>query len=555
MDPLNALHPLLLEFLDPESDPGENFDRLLGQLLELTSSGYGFIGEVLQDAEGAPYLKTHAITNLAWDEETRAFYEENAPTGLEFRNLATLFGHTLTTGEFVVAQEPRADARSGGLPHGHPPLDAYLGVPLKNGEELIGMVGMANRPGGYSQEYVDSLSSVWTTCTALVQAQRTARERKRAEEELFQARKMESVGQLAGGLAHDMNNLLVAILGNAEIVRDTMEKAELDRAHCSEGLDQVILAGRRAASLTRQLLSFSRQQVVQPHPLRLDKTLKGLYGMLRRLIREDVQLRIECAPELWSIVADEGQINQVVMNLVVNARDAMDGGGAIQVSCRNLPDEPRRVELAVEDNGAGMDAAVQEHVFEPFFTTKPSGTGIGLATVRSIVQELDGELELDSALGRGTRVSIALPAIADARERSAPTPPTPPQHERGGETILVCEDDDAVRMIICRVLQSAGYEVLPCRNPGQAVERALEKGPDLHLLLTDVIMPGLSGPQLVDRLRSVTPELRTLYVSGYAGELLERHGVSAGEVEFLAKPFSSQSLLRAVRQALASTRV
>lgn len=387
-------------------------------------------------------------------------------------------------------------------------------------------------------------------------------ERKRLEDQIRQAQKMEAIGRLAGGIAHDFNNLLTAILGYSHLV-----EAELGEGHRLRGdVEQIRKAGERAAALTRQLLAFSRKQVLVPEVLDLNVIVADTEKMLRRLIGEDIELVTRLEPALDRVKLDRSQIEQVVMNLAVNSRDAMPDGGRLTIETRNvhidapliwgdLPIEPGfYVILAVSDTGSGMDEATKSHIFEPFFTTKGQGkgTGLGLATVYGIVRQSGGHVWLYSEVGKGTTFKIYLPR-AETGEIRAPTLREVPEEQlRGTETVLLVEDDEAVRILACGLLESYGYAPIPSRNPEEAEENARDYSGPIHLLLTDVVMPGMSGSELARRVASIRPEIRVLFMSGYSDESIGRHLEQHAGRALLEKPFTPASLAHRVRAVLDS---
>jgi PAS domain S-box-containing protein len=383
-----------------------------------------------------------------------------------------------------------------------------------------------------------------------------------AREQLLQSQKLQAVGRLAGGVAHDFNNLLGVIHGHAELALRALPEPHALRGR----LDEILAAATRGASLTRQLLAFSRRQVLQPRVVDLNQVVGETASMLQRLIGEDVELAIALAPELGRVEVDPGQIAQVLVNLAVNARDAMPQGGVLTVETGNLdadaalaaahPPMPpgRYVQLRVSDTGVGMDETVLSHAFEPFFTTKPEGegTGLGLSTVYGIVSQSGGFIWIRSQPGRGTSLLISLPRLAtDADAPSAVPRPDAPR-AGGAETILVVEDQDSLRELIGEMLDDAGHTVLSARDGREALALAEARPGPIDLLLTDVIMPGMSGRELVERLLVSRPGLRALFMSGYTAEVLGRSGVAGTSVALLEKPFDRATLLRRVREALES---
>jgi CheY-like chemotaxis protein len=369
---------------------------------------------------------------------------------------------------------------------------------------------------------------------------------------------MEAVGMLAGGVAHDFNNLLTIITGYSQLILKNL--APSDPNHHSA--EQIMKAGERAASLTRQLLAFSRRQALQPKPVDLNKLVSGLSSMLRRLIGEDIDLRLEMRPELGQVNADPGQMEQVLMNLVVNARDAMPHGGTLTIetanvvldesyASRHLSIKPGPYTmLAVSDNGVGMDEATQARLFEPFFTTKGTGhgTGLGLSTVFGIIKQSNGSLDVYSVPGRGTSVKIYLPRVDQpvAAESEAFGKALP----RGSETILVVEDDEMVRSLVRETLQREGYHVVDAAGPLEARRIADTYKAPIHLLITDVVMPKISGRELASELCRRRPDMRVLYMSGYTDSAIVNSGILQKEVAFLQKPFTPAALAERVHEVL-----
>jgi signal transduction histidine kinase len=380
------------------------------------------------------------------------------------------------------------------------------------------------------------------------------------DEQLRQAQKMEAIGRLAGGVAHDFNNLLTAIIGYSESI---VERGELDHL-TRRDVGQIRKTADRAAALTRQLLAFSRKQILNPTILDLNEIASGMLQMLPRVIGDHIKTDVRLAGDLARVKADASQMEQVLVNLVLNARDAMATGGHLTIETANVALTESRVRaenlalqrgeyvmLAITDTGTGMDAATRAHAFEPFFTTKPKGkgTGLGLATVYGIVQQSGGGISIDSAPGRGTSIRVYVPATKATAENAAPQPP-PIRDSAGTETILLVEDNDSVRELSARGLRRRGYTVHEARDADEAVEWAAKSRVRPHLLVTDVMMPGQSGPNLAARLREHIPQLRVLYMSGYTDDPSAMHRQLRGGVPLLQKPFTPAALAEQVRLAL-----
>jgi two-component system cell cycle sensor histidine kinase/response regulator CckA len=381
-------------------------------------------------------------------------------------------------------------------------------------------------------------------------------ERRRLEQQLRQAQKMEAIGRLAGGVAHDFNNVLTAILGYADLLGSGIGEAD-------ESIAEIKKAGERAASLTRQLLAFSRQQVLEPKVLDVNALVENVEKMLRRLIGEDVKLVTALEPSVWNARADAGQLEQVIMNLAVNARDAMPKGGTLTIETKNAELDDvvaqdlvtmragRYVMLAVTDTGVGMNAETKSHIFEPFFTTKGigKGTGLGLATVYGIVKQSDGYVWVYSEPGLGTSFKIYLPRVDEALDDTASRRPME-RPARGSETVLLVEDEDAVRTLTRKLLKSLGYTVLEVSDGSAALEIAQEHAGPIHLLLTDVVMPDLGGAELAARMAALRPETKVLFMSGYTDDAIIRHGLIHEGGRLLQKPFTAENLARKLREVL-----
>ncbi len=380
-------------------------------------------------------------------------------------------------------------------------------------------------------------------------------ERLRLEERLSQSEKMEAIGRLAGGVAHDFNNLLTVISGYAEILLARPETAG------REQLGEIAHAAEQAAALTRQLLAFSRRQVLHPVTLDLNEIVAGMEPMVRRIIGDDVNVGVRLAPTLPAVEADRAQIERVILNLAANARDAMPQGGRLTIETAEVElDEDYvasrgegtagpNVLLAVSDTGVGMSDEVQRHLFEPFFTTKGAGagTGLGLATVFGVVKQSGGSIYVYSEEGRGTTFKIYLPAAAGTAEVA---PAADPAAELGSETVMLVEDDESVRTLVQTMLETKGYEVLAAAGAEEAERMCAARSGGVDLLLTDVVMPEVNGRVLAERLAALSPSMRILFMSGYSDEAVYRHGEISPNASFIEKPFTDRTLARKVREVL-----
>ena len=484
-----------------------------------------------------------------------------APVGLlVFENEDQPFLKPLRNGQVLLVNDGATTKQwSLDLPEGHPEITSFLGIPLKVADHILGMLALVNRPDGFDQEHIEDIKAVVEVLALTAYAEKTERQKTQIEGQYLQAQKMEAIGRLAGGMAHDFNNLLTVILSNADLM--------LTQTHPSgfieEGLSEIMAASRRAAALTQQLLAFSRRQPLQPRVIDLNETIEAMKDMLGRLLGEDIDMETCSATQPATVKADEHQIEQVIMNLAINARDAMPLGGqlTIETQLMYLDQEYAAahaevtagpyVLLAVSDTGKGMDPATRQRIFEPFFTTKEQGkgTGLGLSTVYGIVRQSHGHIWVYSEPNQGTTFKIYLPRSSEAVEpRSQDTGPT--DQLMGTETILVAEDERMVRDMIVRVLTQKGYHVLAAEDGKQALDMAAGREQTIDLLLTDVVMPVMAGKELATNLTMANPNLSVLYTTGYTDNAIIHRGVLDRSVLLLQKPFTPIDLLSTIRRIL-----
>ncbi|MGH7315304.1 MAG: ATP-binding protein, partial [Candidatus Rokuibacteriota bacterium] len=482
----------------------------------------------------------------------------------------SLAGKVAATGQPISVRDPANDPRV--LPAHAEEMRrfgarGFLGVPAKIGDRVVGVLSFqTRREEGFSAEDMAIATAFASHAAIALENSRLLLESRRAYDELAetqgqleQAQKMDAIGRLAGGVAHDFNNLLTVILGRTDLLLHPLRPEDPMR----RGIELIQRTASRAADLTRQLLAFSRKQVLEAVVLDLGAVTTDMKDMLGRLIGEDIALLTERAPALGRVKADRGQIEQVVMNLAVNARDAMPQGGRLILETANVDlddDYVRRhvgarpgphVMLAVSDTGTGIRREIQAQIFEPFFTTKEpgKGTGLGLATVYGIVKQSGGYIEVDSEPGRGTTFRIYLPRL-DTATTTVDRSTRPVAAAGGTETILLVEDEEGVRELARDILRASGYTVLEARNGPEALLLCERHQGPLDLLLTDVVMPRMSGRELAERLAPLRPDLSVLYMSGYTDDAIIRHGVLGAGTAFLQKPFTPAALVQRVRETL-----
>jgi len=547
------------------NDWGSASRHLLTFAIQKTQSIYGFLGVVLEEG----ILRVLAYDGIVWDMNlNRSLYEEKigqfaAQGYFEVAHEHDLISEVIDKGAPVVANSPYTDPRSGGLPVGHPPLTSFLGVPIYKGREVVGLIAAANRSGGYSERDVHSLQALSQATGVLYDSYRQTQKRKSLElaqksleSQVQQAQKMEVLGRLAGGVAHDFNNMLMVLGGCAELLDRSVPGDSPARTY----LHQIQRTIEKATAVTRQLLTFSRKHVLEIHPMDLREALTDSEFLLPRLLGPDVHLTFHHEAKRSRIVSNPAQIEQVIANLAINASDAMPHGGRLTISTRNAANLPGDefgssavagdwVVLEVSDTGSGMDGKTRAQIFEPFFTTKPpgKGTGLGLATVYGIVKQSHGHIRVQTAVGVGTRFELYFPLI-EAASSPPPTAPTvveSPSSKSNGTTILVADDEAPLRQAVAEILASAGYRVLEAQTAQQAVEISDQFPGRLDLLLTDVVMPGLRGPELAQLVANRHPQVRIIFMSGYAEGFPETQ--LPPNSAFLQKPFRFATLLEQLK--------
>jgi signal transduction histidine kinase/ActR/RegA family two-component response regulator len=536
----------------------QELDSLLGRIAEACGR--------LVDSDGVSFRLVDGDALII----AGTFGHADYPTAPHVKIGAGLAGGVAASGQPLLLRDPARDPRA--LPDHAAEMRrfgtrGFMGVPARIGDRVVGVLSFQTRRAeGFSAEDLAIATALASHAAIAVENRRLLLESRRAYDELAetqgqleQAQKMDAIGRLAGGVAHDFNNLLTVILGRTDLLLGPLAPEHPMR----RGIELIQRTAGRAAELTRQLLAFSRKQVLEPVVLDLNAVTADMKDMLGRLIGEDIALLTTPTPGLGRVTADRGQIEQVIMNLAVNARDAMPQGGRLILETANVDlddDYLRRhvgarpgphVMLAVSDTGTGIPREIQSQIFEPFFTTKEpgKGTGLGLATVYGIVKQSGGYIEVDSEPGRGTTFRIYLPRC-DAEPVAAERGSRPEVGAGGTETILLVEDEEGVRELARDILRASGYTVLEARNGAEALLLCERHQGPLDLLLTDVVMPRMSGRELAERLTPLRPDLSVLYMSGYTDDAVIRHGVLGAGTAFLQKPFTPVTLVQRVRETL-----
>jgi len=554
---LTTVTQALNTFLD-SGDWSAASRHLLNFAIRQTQSEYGFLGVVLE----GPVLRVLSHEGIVWDVTlNRELYKTSEVDHSRMAQYHDYFlRKVISQSETVVANSLEINSQSGTDPAVYPPMYSFLGVPILKAKEIVGLIAVANRPGGYTGQesrYLETMSQatgvLYDNYRQNIQRGALEEEQKRLEAQVEQAQKMEVLGRLAGGVAHDFNNLLMVLGSSSELLDRSLPLESTARTY----LNQIRLTTEKAAAITRQLLTFSRKQVVESRSMDLHEALAACEFMLPRLLGSDIELTFRHEARKPWIHGNPSQIEQVVANLAINARDAMPDGGKLTIATRCVTHLPEQngdtppsdrgwIVLEVADSGCGMDEKTRAQIFEPFFTTKPpgKGTGLGLATVYGIVKQSRGQIHVDTAPGKGTRFEIYFPA---AEPLPSPVPPPAPfvmEDSGAGMTILVADDEAALRRSMVELLRAAGYTVHEALTSTEAIEIA-ERPEKIDILLTDIVMPGLRGPELARRVIRLQPDIQIIYMSGYADDFPEAK-LPPGAV-FLQKPFRFATLLEQLK--------
>ncbi len=542
--------------------------HLLSFALQQTQSEYGFLGVVLE----GPVLRVLAHDGFQWDERlARELYESKmkqyANEGyFELVHEENLLGEVINKGKTIVCNELSGDPRSKGVPAGHPPVQAFLGVPIFKGGDIVGLIAVANRPGGYAGDELHSLETMSQATGVLYDNYRQSLQRVRLEQEhanleseFRQAQKMEVLGRLAGGIAHDFNNMLMVLTVSSELMQNHLPQ----KSPATPYLEQIQRTTERAAAITKQLLAFSRKQLIDVRPTDFHEVLTDSEFLLPRLLGSDVELTFQHEASRSWIRADAGQLEQVIANLAINARDAMPGGGKLTISTHNSDSLPADISrraggvhpttwlvLEVQDTGCGMDEQTRNHIFEPFFTTKPvgKGSGLGLSTVYGIVHQFEGYIDVESQRGVGSCFRLFFPVCeAAGAQRPRPVIAAEPRatEEAQALTIVLAEDETALRLPLAEFLRIAGHHVLDSHDPLDVLEMARRHRGSIDVLMTDIVMPGLRGTDLARQLAELHPGIQVIYMSGYAEGFPETQ--IPPEATFLQKPFRFATLLEQLK--------
>ncbi len=534
---------------------------LLDACMTITNSPFGMLYELLPSGNGD--ILALSLASFDSVSEEPAFrdirYEIRRHGHYELQRHASIYFAPVLEGTTVIVNRPEENRWQGcACSVCAPALATFAGIPLKIGTTIIGVLSVANRDGGYLKEDILEMDNYAQTCALAIGSAKAELDRKQAREQLRQAQKMEAIGQLAGGIAHDFNNLLTVINGYSTLL---LQKIKANDPMCKD-VEQILNAGERASTLIRQLLAFGRRQMLEPRLLNINTLVASLHKILCRLIGENITLSTHLAVDVGLVKADPSQIEQIIMNLVINSRDALESGGVITVETANRHldatfvrqnggSEPGDfVMIIVRDTGMGMSEEVIGRIFEPFFTTKGQGygTGLGLATVYGIVKQSNGYIQVQSEVGMGTEFRVFLPRVADTVEPTIGGDILLQTTEKNGDSglIMIVEDEQAVLELSAVTLRAQGYEVLTASGPQDALKLFGRFSQKIDLLLTDVMMPGMSGPEMVRLMLEQRPDLKVVFMSGYTDEKLKVTDFSGERLTFVMKPFNPASLVRLI---------
>ena len=537
---------------------------LIDACMTITNSPFGVLYEILPDGNAS--ILSLSLASFDSISEEAVFrdikYEIRRHGHYLFPRHHSLLLAPLIEDRVIIVDSP-AENRWAGCscavcaPH----FSCFAGMPLKIGTVAVGMIGLANRSGGYHTSHINELENYAQTCALAINGARADIERKAAQEQLRQAQKMEAIGQLAGGIAHDFNNLLTVINGYSTLVLQKISSS--DQMH--KEVEQILNAGERAATLVRQLLAFGRRQVLEPRQLNINSLIASLHKILCRLIGENISLATHLSSDIGLVKADPSQIEQIIMNLVINARDSFESGGSITIETANriLDDVFVRenkgavigsyIMIAVKDSGMGMSEECIRRIFEPFFCTKElgNGSGLGLATVYGIVKQSGGYIQVQSEIGIGSEFRVFLPRTEDIELDTSPREALQtmqPSAESG--MILIVEDEKAVLDMAALTLRSQGCTVLTASGPLEALKIFERFSDNIDLLLTDIMMPDMTGPEMAKLMRDIQPDLHIVFMSGYADGHIRASDFPGERIPFIMKPFNPAEMTRIVKNGI-----
>ena len=541
---LEAIRIAQNEFISSGSTSHTAFRVLLDEVLTLTESAYGFIGvtEFVADVfvddgdalePSAPQLRVLAYTDISWNEETRQLLRDNATTGLLFENMDTLFGYAILNNQLVIANDAENDPRAGGIPEGHPPLRAFMGIPIHYGEELIGLIGLANRPQGYSEEVVEFLEPLITTCGIMAHSRRIELERKRHDDLEEGAERTQRLVQFSQRLAHDLNNLLTVTMTTMETILlsdSPPERSDLSKVHATT---------KQAAQLTKKIMSFAGSTALNRSTVPVETVIRDAVSICKSIFPSHIQLMTEIVDSIPDVLADPPALKQAIINMVLNSIEAIGTESGV-VWIRGDKTDDGKVLIEVSDDGPGMDEATRQCAFDPYFSTRSEDRGFGLTSVHGFAKSHNATLEISSKQDVGTSIRITLPSCS----KQAQPAPDNKEFEFVGKRILIVDDDTVILSAVSKLLKRLGGEVLTAES-GEAALAVLGRVSDIDLVLLDVSMPAVDGVETSRRIRAKAGGLPIVFMSGQTKRAVPPEISIDDKSTFLSKPFTMVTLREA----------
>ena len=534
------------KFIELTHDKKKFFDYLLNTILSLTDGGYGFLGEILDDQKGR-YLKTFALTNIAWDDQTRKFIEENLAQGIEFRNLNTLFGEVIKTEKVFISNDAPNDPKRGGIPSGHPDLKSFLGIPIHYANKFIGMVGIANRPNGFTQELVEDLTPFFDSIGSIIFSMKQEEELEKQKRMLIHNSKLAALGNIAAGVGHEINNPLAILVGQLDFIRHDLEQEGLLTPEIAKRLEKTENAALRIENIVKGLRQLARGDQSDFGVFDLSEMVTETCQFASEMIRkEGIEIALEITISM-SFFGNRGRLQQVLVNLLNNAKDALKDVPREKLIKVSLFAEASSIYLRVTDNGSGIPEGIKDKIFDPFFTTKKihEGTGIGLSLSNSIIKEHKGELVVESKVGSGSSFLIKLPSFMEEKKNVTQNS----QSKKLSGKVLVVDDEEDIRLFLKQLLEEMGLDVLEAGDGQQALD-LYTNHPDFDVIISDVRMPKINGLELLQNLRDLGYKGGFYFITGG-----DHPSISAQKLNYqgiIEKPFTPTSIKLALDVTLAT---
>ncbi len=534
---LEAIRRAQSEFI-LDSGTRDSFRVLLDALLSLTESEYGFIGEV-EPGPNEQQLRVWAYTDISWNDATRKLLQENAGTGLVFDNLDSLFGYAIRNDQVVIANDAKNDPRAGGIPDGHPALNSFLAIPFHYGNQLIGLIGLANCPRGYLESDVDFLSPLITTCGILAYSRQMAEERASSQQSQHANDRSQRLVQFSQKLSHELNNLLTVTLSTLESLQVSYVQLNDEQAPFKEEFHKVHLATKQAAEITKKILTYSGSTAINRSPTSVAVVAREALAICGSVFPPHVEQQLSISENMPDVLADAPAFQQALINMILNSVEAIgDKAGTVSISAR-MPKQGK-ITLEVRDDGQGMDRKTRERAFDPYFSTKAENRGFGLASVHGFVKSHDALMEVDSEEGKGTSIRITMSCATTPRR----TPQIEGDFQFENKRILIVDDDTVVLSAVSKLLMRLGADVSTA-DSGEAALAVLNRADNMDLVLLDVSMPAVDGVETSRRIRAKAASLPIVFMSGHTRRAVPLELSTDDNSTFLSKPFSISALHKA----------